>query len=486
MRANPAPAAEQTPRRAMAAPLAAPPPAAAPFATAPLVAAIVGQANVGKSTLFNRLTGRRDALVADHPGLTRDRQYGDSRRGGRTFRFIDTGGIGAPGDPDLAEGIREQAMLAIREAAVVLWVLDGREELNAADQDLGALLRGVEAPVLMVLNKMEGLDPGLATAERHCLGFRPILPVSARRGQGMARLWTCLCKHAEALQEQEREQRRPESAARVAILGRPNAGKSTLINQLLGEHRLLTRDQPGTTRDAIRVPLHYRGQDYLLIDTAGVRRRRRINGTVEKRSAARSLGAMSEAELVLFLIDGAEGVTEQDRILLGQLGRRGRPLVIAVNKCDTLNPAGRRRLEQELVRSCRFVTNYAASHFLSALTGQGTAALFDTIRQLHRRRAGLPAPSSARLTEILHRAAARHPPPMVRGRRIRLRYAHLGGLSPLRVIVHGKQTRALPASYLLYLGRIFREQLHLAGIPVQVECRQNDNPFQPLPGQARG
>lgn len=448
----------------------------------PLVVAIVGQANVGKSTLFNRLTNRRDALVADHPGLTRDRQYGEARRSGWTFQFIDTGGIGAPGGADLAGLIQEQAMLAIHEAGVVLWVLDGRCELNAADQELATLLRGVSAPVLVAVNKMEGLDPAVTIAERHCLGFSAILAISARRGQGIARLWTCLCGHAEALQESSSEQQRPESPARVAIIGRPNVGKSTLINHLLGERRLLTQDQPGTTRDAIRVPLRYRGQDYLLIDTAGVRRRRRISATVEKISVARSLGAMIEAELALFLIDGSEGITEQDRVLLGQLGRHGRPLVIAINKCDTLDRAARRHLEQALERSCRFVTSYASSHFLSALTGQGVAALFDTIRQLHRRRTRLPPPSSARLTEILHRAIARHPPPVIHGRRIRLRYAHLGGLSPLRVIVHGKQTRALPASYLLYLGRIFREQLHLMGMPVQVECRQNDNPFQQSPG----
>lgn len=450
-----------------------------------MIVPIIGRPNVGKSTLFNRLTSSRDALVADRPGLTRDRQYGLAHSQGRRFLFVDTGGIGDDEHDSkaLAELMREQVLLAMEEAGLLLWVLDGRGGLNATDLELADTFRRVDKPVMLLVNKLEGMDGIVAVAEFHRLGFAEIFPVSAKHGDGMAKVWahlrTCGAPRngsAVEMPDGQTDHQTSPRATVLGILGRPNVGKSTLVNHILGEQRVLTQDQPGTTRDSIRVPFRRQGRDYVLIDTAGVRRRRRIDDAIEKLSVAQSLFAIDQADVVLFLVDAREDVTEQDRALLGLVVASGRSLIIAVNKCDGLQEAERRLLEQRLQRKCRFV-DYARMHYISALRGSGVGELFKSVRDI--RRSLRASPSASAVTGILHQATTENPPPMVRGRRIKLRYAHLGGARPVRVIIHGNQTRHLPAHYLRYLARAFREQLRLVATPVLVECRQNDNPYQP-------
>ena len=452
----------------------------------PFAVAIVGQANVGKSTLFNRLTSSRAALVADCPGVTRDRQYGEALCQGRRFCFIDTGGIGETSPrgsktTDLRMLMHQQAVWAIQEARLLLWVVDGRSGLGTTDHVLVNELRRQGKPVVVLVNKMEGMD-AVATAitlADYAFGFPSVHSVSARHGEGIAAVWDVLCAYAgppippTAARDNEAQEKRTTV---VAIVGRPNAGKSTLVNRLLGVPRMLTRDEPGTTRDSIHMPCSFQGQDYFLIDTAGVRRQARITDTVERLGVSRALQAARKAHVVLFLIDAKAGVTEQDRSLLGRFAQQGCPIIIAANKCDILQGQEKHRFKTELARSCGFILHYVPVHHISALEGKGLAAVFRSVQAImHSLR---DVPSATDMTAILHRAVVSHPPPAVGGRRAKLRYAHIGGLHPVRVIVHGNRTRYLPDTYLRYLSRVFREQLRLVSVPVLVECQQNRNPYQ--------
>ncbi|HFC54430.1 MAG TPA: ribosome biogenesis GTPase Der [Gammaproteobacteria bacterium] len=433
------------------------------------VLALVGRPNVGKSTLFNQLTRSRDALVADQPGLTRDRNYGEGKIGGRAFLVIDTGGLSGE-----SEGIdlhmAQQAWQAVQEASTVLFLVDARAGLTAADQAIAQQLRESGKPVVVVANKAEGLDPALATAEFHALGLGEPLAVAAAHGQGIGRL----VARAVPLQEEKSEQPEESEGIRVALVGRPNVGKSTLLNRILGEERVVVYDLPGTTRDSIFVPFERDGQRYVFIDTAGVRRRSRVKQAVEKFSIIKTLQAIDAAQVVIMVLDAREGISEQDAHLLGHVLDAGRAVLLAINKWDHL-PAGQRdRVRRELELKLPFL-KFAPAHFISALHGTGVGELFASLQRCYRSAmAELPTPM---LTRLLEDAVSAHPPPLVRGRRIKLRYAHQGGRNPPVIVIHGNRVGMVPDAYRRYLANIFRRELRLEGTPLRIEFREGENPF---------
>ena len=436
------------------------------------VIALVGRPNVGKSTLFNRLTRSRDALVADLPGLTRDRKYGLGRIGDRPYMVVDTGGLG-----DETEGVEalmaRQSWQAVEEADAVLFLVDAREGLTAADEAIAERLRRTGKPVWLVVNKTDGLDAEVVRTEFFALGLGEPHPIAAVHGRGVSALIH------RVLAELPRAEPPPpeaegEEVIRIALVGRPNVGKSTLLNRILGEERVVAFDQPGTTRDTIEVPFERDGRRYLLMDTAGVRRRGRIGDAVEKFSVIKALQAMEAAHVVILLVDAREGVVEQDATLAGLAAESGRAIILAVNKWDGLDPDQKARVKAELDRRFPFL-EFAERHFISALHGTGVGHLFESVqRAWASARAHFPTP---RLTELLQEAVARHPPPLVRGRRIKLRYAHQGGRNPPVIVIHGNQTERVPHAYRRYLVNFFRERLGLIGTPLRIEFRSGENPY---------
>ena len=431
--------------------------------------ALVGRPNVGKSTLFNRLTGTREALVAGVPGLTRDRRYGRAALDGKPCILIDTGGL--LGEDPLAELAGRQADLAVSEADAVLFLVDARAGLTGDDQAIAKRLRKTGRPVLLVVNKVDGLNPLAAQAEFAPLGFADQRAVSASQGRGLAVLRAKLAQRlpdAPDLAEDETD------AIRAALIGRPNVGKSTLINQLLGEERQLVFDQPGTTRDAIEVPFARGGDRFLLIDTAGVRRKGRVDGVAEKFSVVKALQAMERAQVVVLVIDGWEGLVDQDLHVLQHALNAGCGLVVAVNKWDALD-AGQRKLRWTALQRRLAFAPWAPVRAISALRGEGLGRLMADLKAVHRAGA-LPA-GAALLNRILQSLQQAHPPPAAHGRPIKLRYAHKTGQHPPRILVHGNQTEALPASYIRYLENGFREALNLIGTPVQLQFRTSRNPY---------
>jgi GTP-binding protein len=438
------------------------------------VVALVGRPNVGKSTLFNYLTQTRNALVADFPGLTRDRQYGRVTRGDRPFLVVDTGGI-----VDSVSGIDEHAMRQVRnaleEADVILFLVDAREGLSASDEVVAGQLRKTSKPVLLVANKIDGINGELALAEFHRLGLRgQPCPIAASHGTGVPEL---LGKIAELLPSGEGvEAEELSPGIRVAVVGRPNVGKSTLVNRLLGEERVVVFDQPGTTRDSIYIPFERDGKQYTLIDTAGIRRRSRVGEGIEKFSVIKTLQAIERAHIVIYLIDASEGVTDQDANLLGMVLEIGRGLIIGLNKWDGLSPDQRETVKRQIDLKLPFV-DFAEKHFLSALHGTGVGKLLERVERIHQ--AAMQSLSASKLTEILQRAQVAHQPPLVRGRRIKLRYAHQGGRNPPIIVIHGNQTERVPDSYRRYLENVFRKAYDLVGAPVRVEFRTDENPYAP-------
>jgi len=436
------------------------------------VIALVGRPNVGKSTLFNRLTASRDALVVDLPGLTRDRQYGTGGHDGREFLVIDTGGIHSKPE-GIDREVAAQARAAIAEADCVLFLVDARDGLTPEDARIHQQLREGGGRCLVVANKVDGLDPEQAKAEFHALGANEVFAIAAAQGSGVRRLighaLDQLPPPAEAAAGNE-----ASTGIRVTFAGRPNVGKSTLVNRLLGEERMLVRDEPGTTRDSIEIPFTRAGCDYVLIDTAGIRRRGKTREVVEKFSVIQSLRAIAESDVVVFLADAGEGVVEQDLHLLGHIVEAGKSLVIAFNKCDGLQADHRRRLNREIDRRLGFV-DFANRHFISALRGSGVAGLFKSVRAAWK--SARQTASTNTLTRMLEQLVAENPPPLVQGRRIKLRYAHPGGHNPPLVVIHGKQAGKLPAHYRRYLQNRFRQLLKLSGTTVRIELRQDDNPY---------
>jgi GTP-binding protein len=431
---------------------------------------LVGRPNVGKSTLFNVLTRSRAALVADYPGLTRDRQYGIGRLGDCVYWVADTGGFSEDAS-GLGEQRVDQTRRALEEAAVVLFLVDGREPLISDDLSLAAYLHKLGKPTLLVANKAEGRDPALVAADLHALGFGPPYVISAAHGQGVADL----LRAATALLPEDPLDELRGSGIRIAVVGRPNVGKSTLINRIVGEDRVLTSNEPGTTRDSILVPFVRFGQQYTLIDTAGLRRRARVEDRVEKLSALKTLEAAAHAHVVILVLDARQGIAEQDAALLGWGEELGKGLVIAVNKWDGLAPHQREQVKSDLDRRLRFL-DYARVHVISALHGSGVGDLFGSIHEAYE--AATRKLSTPQLTRILEDAVHAHAPPAVRGRRIKLRYAHQGGQTPPLIVIHGNQTQALPESYKRYLKNVFRRTLDLKGTPLHLEFRSSTNPFE--------
>ncbi len=440
------------------------------------VIALVGRPNVGKSTLFNRLTRSRDALVADHSGLTRDRIYGTAKADDCEFILIDTGGLTEHSD-SMSDLMRQQAQLAIDEADLIFFLVDGRSGLTAADETVSQQLRNVGKPILLLINKTEGEQREMVAAEFYALGMGEPQVISATQGRGIAELMDKLKVELPAVIpfESEDEDEPDDDTIRLAVLGRPNVGKSTLINRIMGEERVVAFDEPGTTRDSIHIPFEKDDTKYILIDTAGIRRRSKVSEMLEKFSIVKTLQALEDANVVLLVIDAHQGIVEQDLHLAGLIIDRGRAVVIAVNKWDGLEQSEREWVTSNIERRLPFL-NFANTHFISALHGSGVGLLFKSVKQAYASAMSkIPTP---RLTRVLEDAVAEHQPPLVHGRRIKFRYAHLGGKNPPRIIIHGNQTDSTPNSYRRYLENTFRDVLKLHGTPIRIEFKQGDNPFK--------
>ena len=436
------------------------------------VIALVGRPNVGKSTLFNQLTRSRDALVANYSGLTRDRKYGEAKLGSRPFIVIDTGGISGD-EQGIDSQMAGQSLTAIEEADAVLFIVDAREGLNAVDQALAKHLRQRNKSFHLIVNKIDGLNEEVAIADFYSLGVESIHAIAASHGRGVRAMIESVLAQFPEEESVDLDAAYPDSI-RVAVVGRPNVGKSTLVNRLLGEERVVVYDEPGTTRDSIYIDYERDGQSYTLIDTAGVRRRKNITLTVEKFSIVKTLKAISDAHVVILIMDAHEGIVDQDMHLLGQCIDAGRGLVLAVNKWDGIEADTRDWIKSELNRKLQFA-DYADTHFISAKHGTGVGHLYKSINAAYQ--SATRKLITNELTRILEGAVFDHPPPMVDGRRIKLRYAHAGGQNPPLIIIHGNQTGKVPNSYQRYLEKVFRRQLKLTGTPVRIEFKTGENPF---------
>jgi GTP-binding protein len=434
------------------------------------IIALVGRPNVGKSTLFNRLTRSRQALVADQPGLTRDRIYGTGSLYDHAYIVIDTAGLGDDEDSmqDLMAG---QSYQAVTEADIVFFLVDGRSGLSASDETIARRLRQSGKKIYLLVNKAEGLDPDMVGADFQSLGLGEPHAVSAAHGDGVkALLEAALEALPPAVEEEE-----ASKGIKIAVAGRPNVGKSTLVNRMLGEERVVVYDRPGTTRDSVFIPFERDGEPYTLIDTAGVRRRGKVSDMVEKFSVVKTLQAIEAANVVILVLDARSGVTDQDATLAGFILEAGRALVIAVNKWDGLSQDERQQAKTDLQRKLHFL-DFADVHFISALHGSGVGNLFPSVGKAYQ--SAMADLSTSYLNKLLLDIVTQHPPPLVRGRRIKLRYAHQGGQNPPRIIIHGNQTDALPGSYQRYLENTFRKVLKLHGTPIRFEFRTGDNPYE--------
>ncbi|GAB5380804.1 MAG: ribosome biogenesis GTPase Der [Aliiglaciecola sp.] len=454
------------------------------------VVALVGRPNVGKSTLFNRLTNSRDALVADYPGLTRDRKYGQAKYDRLQFIVVDTGGISGDEQGIDAE-MAEQSLLAIDEADVVLFLVDARAGLTPGDIGIANYLRKSEKKVYLVANKVDGIDGDSETAEFFSVGLGDISQIAATHGRGVTQL---LEKTLHPLAEDfpdmhvvEKTRNDDDDDAqaqldkllnlpiKLAIVGKPNVGKSTLTNRILGEERVVVFDMPGTTRDSIFIPMERDEREYILIDTAGVRKRKKVSDTVEKFSIIKTLQAIEEANVVLLCIDAREGITDQDLSLLGFVLNAGRSLVIAVNKWDGLDKDVKEDIKRELDRRLGFV-DFARIHFISALHGTGVGHLFESVQEAYA--SATKRINTSMLTRIMEMAQEDHQPPMVRGRRVKMKYAHAGGYNPPVVVIHGNQVEDLPDAYKRYMMNYYRKSLQTMGTPIRIEFKEGANPFE--------
>jgi GTPase len=436
------------------------------------VIALVGRPNVGKSTLFNQLTRSRDALVANFPGLTRDRKYGEARLGDQPYVVIDTGGITGD-EAGIDSTMAEQSLTAMEEADAVLFMVDAREGLNATDEALAQHLRQRNKAFHVVVNKTDGLAEEIAMGDFYSLGVESMHPIAATHGRGVRRMMESVLADFPP-EDVTEEESHPYDSIRVAIVGRPNVGKSTLVNRLLGEERVVVFDQPGTTRDSIYIDYERNGQKYTLIDTAGVRRRKNVKLTVEKFSIVKTLKAIDDAHVVILVMDAHEGIVDQDMHLLGHCIDAGRSLVLSVNKWDGVDPDQRDRIKTELDRRLSFA-DYADTHYISALHGTGVGHLYKSVNAGYE--SAMRKLNTNELTRILEGAVYDHPPPMINGRRIKLRYAHAGGQNPPLIVIHGNQTGKVPNSYQRYLEKIYRRELKLTGTPVRIEFKAGENPY---------
>ncbi|CAI0709916.1 ribosome biogenesis GTPase Der [Serratia proteamaculans] len=466
------------------------------------VVALVGRPNVGKSTLFNRLTHTRDALVADFPGLTRDRKYGRAEVEGNEFIIVDTGGIDGTED-GVETRMAGQSLLAIEEADIVLFMVDARAGLMPADLGIAQHLRNRQKATFLVANKTDGMDPDMAAADFYSLGLGDVHPIAASHGRGVAQLIEHVLvpfvgekpeevelteeeANAAYWAEQEGEtlegaEEEPEDdfnpqdlPIKLAIVGRPNVGKSTLTNRILGEDRVVVYDMPGTTRDSIYIPMVRDEREYVLIDTAGVRKRGKVTETVEKFSVIKTLQAIEDANVVLLVVDAREGISDQDLSLLGFILNSGRSLVIVVNKWDGMSEEDRDHVKEMLDLRLGFV-DFARIHFISALHGSGVGNLFVSVLEAYE--CATRRVNTSMLTKIMQMAADDHQPPLVRGRRVKLKYAHAGGYNPPIVVIHGNQVTDLSDSYKRYLMNYFRRSLKVMGTPIRIQFKEGENPF---------
>jgi GTP-binding protein len=438
------------------------------------VLALIGRPNVGKSTLFNRLTRSRDALVADYPGLTRDRQYGFGKLGPVPYLVIDTGGV-AGGEEGIHELMVDQTVRALQEADIAMIMVDGRSGLTASDEHVAELARKHAKKTFLVVNKSEGLDQAIAGGEFHGLGMGEPLAISAAHGDRISALMDLVLEDFVAAEEEVSSEDEDDLELRIAVVGRPNVGKSTLINRLVGEDRLVVFDQPGTTRDSVSVPFERNDRKYELIDTAGIRRRAKVHETIEKFSIVKALQAIERAQVVISVLDAHEGVTEQDVSLLGLILERGRALVVVTNKWDGLTARERKHIRDELDRRLPFL-DFAERMTISALHGTAVGDLLPAVERAYA--AATRDMSTTDLTRELESAVTTHPPPLVGGRRIRLRYAHQGGRNPPVIVIHGNQTERVPESYRRYLINRFRKAFKLKGTPVRLALKTGENPFK--------
>ena len=440
------------------------------------VIALVGRPNVGKSTLFNRLTRSRAALVADYPGLTRDRHYGEGRMGDRPFLVIDTGGF----EPVVKEGVLQemakQTKQAVAEADVVIFIVDGRQGITPHDKAITDYLRRCGRPVILAVNKAEGMKYTAVVADFYELGMGDPLVISSAHGDGVYTLLDEALKRVpEAMPETDDEAQTEQASLRLAIVGRPNVGKSTMINALLGEERVIAFDLPGTTRDAIEIPFERDGKHYTLVDTAGLRKRGKVFQAIEKFSVVKTLQAISEANVVLLLLDARQDISEQDAHIAGFVLESGRALVVGINKWDGLSPDKRKEIRSEVERKLHFLS-FAKFHYVSALKATGIASLMRSVDAAYAAAmAKLPTP---RLTRVLEEAVAHQQPPRRQGSiRPKLRYAHQGGQNPPVIVIHGNSLENVGDDYKRYLEKHFRDAFSLVGTPLRIEFRSGKNPF---------
>ncbi len=437
--------------------------------------AIVGRPNVGKSTLFNRLTKSRDAIVADFAGLTRDRHYGNAKQGRYEFIVIDTGGFEPTAETGIYSEMAKQTRQAVAEADVVVFVLDARAGLSAQDHDIAGYLRKLGKPTVLAANKAEGMQEGVQLTEFYELGLGEVMPVSAAHGQGIRSL---VEQAFEPLNLPEIDDQAAEAQqsgiVKLAVAGRPNVGKSTLINTWLGEERLVAYDQPGTTRDAISVPFERHGQKFELIDTAGLRRKGKVFEAIEKFSVVKTLQAIESANVVLLLLDATQGVTEQDAHIAGYILESGRAVVLAINKWDAVDDYQRELVRRQVEGRLAFL-KFADLHFISAKKRQGIAPLWSSITQAYK--SAMVKMSTPVLTRLLHEAVQFQQPKRSGMFRPKLRYAHQGGMNPPVVVVHGNSLEHVTDAYKRFLEGRFRKEFHLAGTPLRIEMRTSKNPY---------
>ena len=431
---------------------------------------LVGRPNVGKSTLFNRLTKTRDALVADQPGLTRDRHYGHGKLGSKPYLVVDTGGFEPLAKDGIMHEMARQTEQAIAEADAVIFLVDGRTGVTALDKEIANKLRKIERPVIVAVNKAEGMDRGVVVADFHELGLGDPVAISATHGEGVRHL----VEHVLEDWPEAEEAESPDSALRVAIVGRPNVGKSTMINALLGEERVIAFDQPGTTRDAIHIDFERGGKPYTLIDTAGLRRKGKVFEGIEKFSVIKTLQAIEDAQVVILVLDARQDISDQDAHIAGFILESGRALVVAVNKWDGLDAYRRERIKEALEAKLKFL-EFASFHYVSALKGQGLATVFRSVDAAYK--AATATLTTPRLTRALIEAVSRQSPPRSGLFRPKLRYAHQGGRNPPLIVIHGNALDKIPDAYRRYLEHSFREVFRLQGTPLRIQFNTSENPF---------
>jgi GTP-binding protein len=433
---------------------------------------LVGRPNVGKSTLFNRLTKSRDALVADLPGLTRDRHYGRGIGASQPYLVIDTGGFEPTAESGILKEMAKQTLLAIDEADVVIFIVDGRAGITPQEYIIADKLRRAQRPVLLAVNKTEGMNRAVVAADFFELGLGEPLSVSSAHGEGVKDLIELALENFPEISEDEENRR--DKTPRIAIVGRPNVGKSTLVNALLGEERVIAFDEPGTTRDSIEIDLEKDGKNYVIIDTAGVRKRGRVFESIEKFSVVKTMQAIEDANVAILVVDAQEGITEQDAHVAAYILDAGRALVVAINKWDGLKEDERDFIKNEIDRKLKFL-DFAKFHYISALRNKGLPELFTSVDGAFK--AAFAKLATPQLTRVLQDATQQHAPPVSKGIRPKLRYAHQGGQNPPIVVVHGSHVDGVKDSYKRYLEGVFRKTFQLTGTPLRVQFKQGDNPF---------